>query len=42
MKDCNDFLIVRLSELPELCEAAAEWFSSKWNIPRSAYESSMA
>ena len=42
MKDCNDFLIVRLSERPELCEAAAEWFSSKWNIPRSAYESSMA
>lgn len=22
MKDCNDFLIVRLSERPELCEAA--------------------
>lgn len=42
MKDCNDFLIVRLSERPELCETAAEWFSSKWNIPRSAYESSMA
>lgn len=29
--------IVKLSEQPELKERAAEWFSSKWHVPLSAY-----
>ena len=29
--------IVRLRERPDLKEKAAEWFSSKWNVPKSAY-----
>ena len=29
--------IVRLRERPDLKEKAAEWFSSKWNVPQSAY-----
>ena len=29
--------IVKLSELHDLKEKAAEWFSSKWNVPKEAY-----
>ncbi len=29
--------ILRLREHPELTEAAADWFSAKWRIPRKAY-----
>ena len=33
--------IVRLRERPDLKEKAAEWFSSKWNVPKSAYVESI-
>ena len=33
--------ICRLSETPELRDRMAEWFSSKWNVPKAAYEESM-
>ena len=33
--------IIKLSEKPELAEAAARWFSSKWQIPYEAYEDSI-
>ena len=28
---------VTLRERPELMDRAADWFSSKWNVPRAAY-----
>lgn len=33
--------IVRLRERPDLKEKAAEWFSSKWKVPKSAYVESI-
>lgn len=34
--------IISIAERPELADAAAEWFSSKWSIPKEAYVESMA
>ena len=34
--------ILTLSRRPELFEAAADWFSAKWRVPKQAYLDSMA
>lgn len=34
--------ILKIRENPELAEKAAQWFHSKWRIPLSAYEESIA
>lgn len=34
--------IVSLSQRPELFDAAADWFSGKWGVPKQAYLDSMA
>lgn len=34
--------ILKIRENPELAESAAQWFHSKWRIPLSAYEESIA
>ena len=31
----------RILDVPEKRDAAAKWFSEKWNIPREAYEESI-
>lgn len=36
-----EYKIIRLAEMPELKEAAADWFHSKWGVPRDAYLESM-
>lgn len=33
----SDYLYITLRERPELKEYAAEWFHSKWGIPKEAY-----
>ena len=33
--------IIKLSDNREMVSAAAEWFSSKWNVPKEAYKESM-
>ena len=33
----KDFSYLTLRDKPELKEAAAEWFSSKWRVPKEAY-----
>ena len=35
------YKIFRIQENPELAESAAEWFHSKWGIPKEAYLESM-
>lgn len=35
--DASGIRIVKLCERRDLIEKAAEWFSSKWNIPKDAY-----
>ena len=37
-----DYTLIRLSDRPELLDAAADWFHEKWKIPRAAYAASMA
>lgn len=37
-----EYKILPLREHPELSGIAAEWFSSKWRIPKAAYEESIA
>lgn len=37
-----EYKILLLREHPELSGIAAEWFSSKWRIPKAAYEESIA
>ena len=39
--NCQNVLIIPLRGAPEHGDAATDWFSSKWNIPRSAYEESI-
>lgn len=34
--------LVRLTDRPELRDAAAEWFHEKWGVPLAAYQESMA
>ena len=34
--------IIKISEHPELLQAAAKWFSDKWSVPLSAYIESMS
>lgn len=38
----KDLQIVKLRDMPELSERAAQWFSEKWRIPLSAYRESIA
>lgn len=33
----DEYLIVTLRERPELKDIAAEWFNSKWDVPKEAY-----
>ena len=37
----DDFAYVSLREKPELLNDAADWFHSKWHVPREAYEACM-
>lgn len=37
-----DYNIVLIRNRPELYSAATEWFSSKWHIPKKAYEESIS
>lgn len=37
-----EYEIRRLSDAPAMLDAMADWFSSKWGIPRTAYAESMA
>ena len=37
MTENTSFEIVKLSERREVKEKAAEWFSSKWGVPKEAY-----
>ena len=36
-----EYTICKISERPELLDLAAEWFHSKWNIPKESYMESM-
>ena len=40
-KNGFEYEIIRITEKKELIPEAAEWFSKKWNIPKSAYIESM-
>lgn len=33
----KDYKYITLKDMPSIKEQAAEWFSSKWNIPKKAY-----
>ena len=33
----NEFKYVTLRERPELIETSAQWFNSKWGVPKEAY-----
>ena len=33
----NNYAYLTLRERPELMDTAAEWFSSKWRVPKDAY-----
>ena len=33
----NEFHCITLREKPELMDAAASWFNSKWGVPKEAY-----
>ena len=33
----DDYKYIILTELPSIKEQAAEWFHSKWNVPKEAY-----
>ena len=33
----TDYKIITLREQPEIKDAAAQWFSSKWGVPKEAY-----
>ena len=33
----KNYLYITLRERPELKDAAAEWFNSKWGVPKEAY-----
>ena len=33
----TDYKIITLREQPEIKNAAAQWFSSKWRVPKEAY-----
>ena len=37
MTENTSFEIVKLSERRDLKEKAAEWFSSKWGVPKDVY-----
>ncbi|EFY08995.1 GNAT family N-acetyltransferase [Erysipelothrix rhusiopathiae] len=37
----NDYLIIDLKNKPDLIDAAALWFHSKWDVPQEAYLESM-
>ncbi len=36
------FALIRVDEHPELAEAAAKWYSEKWDIPVDAYRESIS
>ena len=33
----RDYKFISLRERPEITDAAAEWFHSKWGVPKEAY-----
>ena len=33
----SKYLYITLEERPELIDQAAEWFHSKWGVPKEAY-----
>ena len=33
----NDYRFISLRDMPELEEPAADWFHSKWHVPKEAY-----
>lgn len=33
----NDYQYITLREMPELRDQAADWFHSKWHVPKEAY-----
>ena len=35
--EMTDYKIITLREQPEIKNAAAQWFSSKWGVPKEAY-----
>ena len=35
--EMTDYKIITLREQPEIKDAAAQWFSSKWGVPKEAY-----
>lgn len=37
----NDYTYLTLRECPALMDTAAEWFSSKWRVPKEAYRACM-
>ena len=37
----TDYKIIRIIDVPEMKERAAEWFHEKWGVPLSAYIESM-
>ena len=37
----KEYKIVTIKERPDLCEEAAQWFHSKWEVPADAYLESM-
>ena len=38
----NTYKYINLRQNPQLKEQAAEWFHSKWGVPKEAYEECMA
>lgn len=42
MQETRQTDVVRLTDRPELRDAAAEWFHEKWGVPLAAYQESMA
>ena len=38
----NKYTFIKLREHGELAEQTAEWFHSKWNIPKAAYSESIS
>lgn len=37
----TDYIIVKITDVPQFKHRAAEWFSEKWHIPTEAYLESM-
>ena len=33
----SNFIYINLAEIPSIKDEAAEWFHSKWGVPKEAY-----